>query len=418
MTDLTLPMPLGAAPTLVLDDVQHAGDFADTQPHALPTHKLAIAFTGSGSEYFRIWIVNLLLTLVTLGIYYPWAKVRRLRYFHSNTLVGGRPMGFHADPKKMLKGYLLVSVLLILYSVAGHFHAVAGLVAFIAVMLIWPALLKSSMQFRLANTSWRGLRLRFTGDVRGAYHAMIPLFVPALCLLVGGVFVPDQDHPPAWYFTVFAAVMGAVTLLSPWLLRRLKAYQHNNYALAGQHTRFEATNGMFYKLFAKALGVYLLTMAAVGTLVAVVGVVVAIVGRTQSQQLFEGWGDKKVWIIAAMVVVGLAFMLLFVAVIKPYITTRMQNLVWANTRSEDIRIVSALKARSMLWLSLKNWFFVVLTVGLYWPFAAIARARMQLEAVYISTTLDLDTLVSRARHSEGEAAGDAAGDLFGLDIGF
>ena len=36
--------------------------------------QLPISFTGSGSEYFRIWIVNLLLTFVTLGLYYPWAK--------------------------------------------------------------------------------------------------------------------------------------------------------------------------------------------------------------------------------------------------------------------------------------------------------------------------------------------------------
>jgi hypothetical protein len=34
-------------------------------------------FTGSGAEYFGIWIVNLLLTILTLGIYSAWAKVRR-----------------------------------------------------------------------------------------------------------------------------------------------------------------------------------------------------------------------------------------------------------------------------------------------------------------------------------------------------
>ncbi|MGH8034242.1 MAG: DUF898 family protein, partial [Lysobacterales bacterium] len=36
-------------------------------------HHFRIEFTGSGSEYFRIWVVNLLLLLVTFGIYYPWA---------------------------------------------------------------------------------------------------------------------------------------------------------------------------------------------------------------------------------------------------------------------------------------------------------------------------------------------------------
>ena len=49
----------------------------------------AIQFTGSGSEYFKIWIVNVLLTIVTLGIYSAWAKVRRLRYFYNNTRFAG-----------------------------------------------------------------------------------------------------------------------------------------------------------------------------------------------------------------------------------------------------------------------------------------------------------------------------------------
>ena len=74
-------------------------------------HEHGIAFSGSGSEYFRIWIVNLLLTLVTLSLYYPWAKVRRLRYFHTNTQVAGHALDFHGEPVKMLRGHLLVLAL-------------------------------------------------------------------------------------------------------------------------------------------------------------------------------------------------------------------------------------------------------------------------------------------------------------------
>ena len=60
--------------------------------------QLPIRFVGSGSEYFRIWIVNLLLTIVTFGLYYPWAKVRKLRYFLGNTHVDGHAMDFHGQP--------------------------------------------------------------------------------------------------------------------------------------------------------------------------------------------------------------------------------------------------------------------------------------------------------------------------------
>ena len=61
---------------------------------------------------------------------------------------------------------------------------------------------------------------------------------------------------------------------------------------------------------------------------------------------------------------------------------------------------------------------VVVTLGLYWPFAAIAIARLKLEAMGIVTRVDPEALATRARATEGDAAGDAAGDLFGFDIGF
>jgi uncharacterized membrane protein YjgN (DUF898 family) len=226
--------------------------------------RLPIRFTGSGSEYFRIWIVNLLLTLVTAGLYFPWAKVRRLRYFYGNTLVAGHPLGFHGDPKKMLRGYLLVVLLGGLYSVAGQFSPVAGLVAFVIVAALWPALFKSSLQFRLANTSWRGLRFRFKGDVPGAYRALLPLFVPSAVLLGVLLAVPDQTRPPGWFGPAFAAVMGLTLLLLPALLWNLKKYQHDHYAFAQLQTELRAGPASFYGLCLKSLGVWILSAFLAG----------------------------------------------------------------------------------------------------------------------------------------------------------
>ena len=221
-------------------------------PAEIRDHLLDIRFTGSGSEYFRIWIVNLLLMLVTLSLYYPWAKARRLRYFLGNTLVDGQPLDFHGKPIKMLRGYLLVGVLLVMYSVAGKFSPMAGLVAFLVVAAIWPALLKSSMQFRLANTSWRGLRFRFNGTVGGAYRAMLPLFVPGLLMLAALVAVPDQEHPPMWY----AGFVGVVTLVTlavfPWLWFTLKQYQHQHYGLGQMQTELRTDLWSFYKEIGRA----------------------------------------------------------------------------------------------------------------------------------------------------------------------
>ena len=63
-----------------------------------------VRFTGNTGEYFRIWIVNIALTIVTLGVYSPWAKVRKFRYFYGNTSLADGRFDYHAKPKAILIG--------------------------------------------------------------------------------------------------------------------------------------------------------------------------------------------------------------------------------------------------------------------------------------------------------------------------
>jgi uncharacterized membrane protein YjgN (DUF898 family) len=374
------------------------------------THQLSIEFTGSGSEYFRIWIVNMLLLMVTFGIYYPWAKVRRLRYFYGNTVVGGEPLGFHADPTKLLKGYLLVGVLFMLYSAAGKFSATAGFIAFLIVAALWPALLKSSMQFRMANTSWRGLRFRFKGTLNGAYRAVLPLFVPGFVILAALTQVVDPEKPPVWYMQVLGLVLLASMIVAPWLLWNLKQYQHNHYALASLQTTFKATLGSFYALFFKIIGVTVLPLLVPA------GVAGAMLYAMKTSGTLTRSSTGAVIAIAVFGV--FAGMIAMMIVAKPYATARFQDLVWTRTGNVSLRFISRLRFRSLLWVTLKNWFLVVLTLGFYWPFAAVALARIRLQAVTVKTRVSPDTLIAMAGAVEGDAAGEAGGDLFGLDIGF
>ena len=61
-------------------------------------------FRGSATEFFGIWIVNLLLSLLTFGIYSAWAKVRTKKYFYQNTYVAGRSFDYHATGGQILIG--------------------------------------------------------------------------------------------------------------------------------------------------------------------------------------------------------------------------------------------------------------------------------------------------------------------------
>lgn len=380
------------------------------------TNRLRIKFTGSGSEYFRIWIVNLLLMLLTLGLYFPWAKVRRMRYFYGNTVVDGEPLGFHGDPKKMFKGFVLVGLLFGLYSAAGKFSPTAGFVALLIVVAIWPALFKSSMQFRQANTSWRGLRFRFHGSLAGAYLAAVPLFLPGLVVVgITAITSITPDAPqgaalPLWLQWLAGGTLLAALVATPLLLWSLKRYQHNHYGLASLQTHFKAGAGSFYILFAKTFGVAVL--AVLVCMVATMGLVLAL-------GLGFNFGDmaKSKGLILISTLVPLASILAMLVLIKPYAVARMQNLVWTQTGNASMRFVSELGFKPLLWLTIKNWLLVVLTLGLYWPFAAVALARLRLEAVEVKTRFNAETLISHVKAMQGEAAGDAAGDFFGIDIG-
>src|SRR3954471_16873506 len=80
-----------------------------------------LEFTATGGEYFRIWIVNLALTVITLGLYSPWAKVRRKRYFYEHTMLGGEAFDYRGKPIAILKGRLVaVAVTGVFYGVT-HF---------------------------------------------------------------------------------------------------------------------------------------------------------------------------------------------------------------------------------------------------------------------------------------------------------
>lgn len=383
-------------------------------PAALPPapRVLRIRFTGSGSEYFRIWAVNLLLILVTLGLYLPFAKARRIRYFYANTLVDGQALSFHGDAWKMFRGFVLLVVLMGIYSGAGHLSSTAAFVAFLILCAVWPALWRASLQFRLGNTSWRGMRMRFEGSLAGAYLACAPTYLPTMALVAGSTLLAPDTPPQASQLTAaawvnLAGVLG-ILLLTPWSLTLFKRYQHNGYRIASQHSRVRLSLAKVYLLGLKTVGVAVLPMLMAMAIVATFVVLSRALGA----------GPDRVMLGTVMIAVGvtLGYLLMF-AVVMPYGAARMQNLAWNGTRSEALAFRSDLCFFPLLRLTLKNWLLTALTLGLYRPFAAVATASLRLEAVSIGCDEDPADWVAASQAGHADATGDIAGDFFGIDMG-
>ena len=388
----------------------HAASEAAALPSTLSVPRvLEIRFTGSGSEYFRIWAVNLLLILVTLGLYLPFAKARRIRYFYANTLVDGQALSFHGDAWKMFRGFLLLVVLMAAYTFAGKVSATAALVAFLILCGVWPALWRASLQFRLGNTSWRGLRMRFEGEMKEAYLACLPTYIPAILLVASGLLIEPGEEAQLTQLTAATSLnligVLAILLLTPMSLTLFKRYQHNGYRIAGQHSVSSLTVGQVYMLSLRVALVSLLPLLLAGL---IIGFSVA---------MLRGFGASREMALVFLGAASVLAYLAYFAVVMPYAASRLQNLVWNTTRSEALGFNSQLKFGALFGLTLKNWLLTLLTLGLYRPFAVVATARLRLEAVSIGCDDDPLDWVAAANAGHEDATGDVAGDFFGIDMG-
>ena len=88
---------------------------------------LRFRFSGDSKAYFKLWAVNLLLTIATVGIYGAWAKVRNRRYIYGNTYLHDASFDYHANPRSILVARLFVVAIYITLSAAGvNFYWMRG----------------------------------------------------------------------------------------------------------------------------------------------------------------------------------------------------------------------------------------------------------------------------------------------------
>ena len=370
---------------------------------------LELRFTASGSEYFRIWIVNLLLIVVSLGLYLPFAKARRLRYFHANTLVDGQPLAFHGEPWKMFRGFVVMIVLFGAYAAASYVSDWVALGAFVLLAVLWPALWRSSLMFRLGNTSWRGLRMGFEGSLADAYRAMLPLFVPGFAVLALTAWfmtgVDPRDAQAVQRANEAAApgvgmAMLLLYVLFPWAFWRIKHYQHGGYRIASEAAVFSGRLRAFYGLGLK-LGVMVVLLAVLMGVLAAVAMVMGKMGAGRWSLILPG---------AGLGMLGLA-------TLSACAGAWLQNLAWNHTSSAQLRFASALGAGALTRLTFKNLLLVVLTLGLYRPFAVVHAMRLRLQAISVQAQGDIDGWVAAAPAAAGSGSGEMSGDFFGIDVG-
>ena len=370
---------------------------SDVPVRRMPQRLAPFQFTGDGNEYFRIWVVNLLLTLVTLGVYSAWAKVRKTRYFSQNTRLDGHAFDYHGDPRAILIGRIVALALLGGYTFAFDVSRTTGLVMVAALCAIGPWLFMRAQRFRLVNSSWRGLRFGFETDVPEAYRVVLP---PLLIWFSSAIITSVASSR----IGLFGAAATLSFVMIPWMHHRLKAYQHRRARYGARMFDFLAATPSFYAVYFKA-GLLTIGGSLIGGLLMLAGAFA--LRNTQAAE------PSQTLMFVAGGIVGLVGYLFA----WPYFAARLQAVVWSRTRLGDVRFSTAIAAVPLFRLTFKNVLLTLVTAGLYWPFAAVALARYRIECMRVESDASLETLAGTTIAPPGAAAGDAALDAFGLDIG-
>ena len=338
-----------------------------------------LTFSGDAGEFFRIWLVNMFLTVVTLGVYFAWAKVRTRRYFYAHTGLAGHSFDYLARPLPILRGNLVVGAAFGAYLLIQQLQPELAYVALGLYALVFPFLAFQTLRFRAHYSAYRGVRFRFLGTLGEAYRSYLfwPLAVP---LTLG--------------------------LAYPLVAFKQRRFYAANMAFGGTRNRFTGTSGTFYKIYGSALGIVALGAAGVFGAVFLPSMAYAV----------NSAGGAQVPIIAVVVFAYLAVIVLGV-LLQGFIYARVGNHTWAHSTLGQVRFTSTLRARDLLSIRLGNLLAILFSFGLLIPWARVRYTRYVLAHLSVTVEGDLDGFLA-AKGQGQNALGDAAADLLEFDVGF
>ena len=355
-----------------------ADPFAETiAPELVPQ---PLRFRGEAAEYFRIWIVNLALTVLTLGIYSAWAKVRTSRWFYGRTELAGTPFEYLADPLPILRGRLVAAAFFLAYLLTSHLAPMWEPALIVLLLLAVPWILTQSLRFRAHNSAWKSLRFSYVGRTRQAYVEYLLLYLPVLLSL--GLAWP-------WMH---------------WRQRRLVVGQHR---FGGASFAYRTGIPDFYVAWLLAFAV-VVGAVILGVAVAAAGVLVA----NALDVAGEHGADVATWIVVPVMV--LLYGGYFIAFVLAQV--RITNAVWNGLRVGPHGFLSTLQPSGVLWIYLTNTLAILGTIGLAIPWARVRMARYRADHLVLLPGGDLDAFVAEAGAAHA-AIGQELADLFDVEVG-
>lgn len=319
-----------------------------------------LTFKGNGGSLFEIYLVNYLLALVTLGLYYPWGRARMLKYIYGETSFYGSRLAFHGTGREMFIGFIKAVVLILAFYGSfiylmissaeelqnGDPMAVIKLMAsiyglfFLFILLIIPLAIHGALKYRLAKTSWRGIRLGYRGSRATLY----------------GIFIRD-----------FLLTIVTLGIYKSWFDVNLRKY-------IVSHIRF---GDVTFSFRADGLDLFIINLK---------GIVLSIL----TLGIYAFWYLRDLY------------------------HFRINNMV-VHQGGNEYKINSTATVSGIFELIVINWLIVTFTFGIGTPWAVARQLRFYMENAQFDAGFD-PNLVTQTEQEYNDALAEDLSDMF--DLGF
>jgi len=351
--------------------------------------ELTLRFLGSPSEYFRIWIVNLCLTLLTLGIFSAWAKVRKKHYFYSHTTLDGTPFQYLGQPIPILKGRVIAAIAFVTYYASSRFFTNLLPYVFAAGAVFAPWVLVRSAAFNARYSAFRNMTFHFDGRYPDALRALYMWgIIPAFAL--GVVF--------NWWGKIAIAGGAALAfgIAFPWWIKRIKDFLIGHTSFGTRNGVFSAKGGQFFYVYFRSGLIMAGVMIVAGLFTT--ALVSTIVKRTQ------------ILVLLFLVPMYAGYVLAYA-----YAQARSSNLVWNHTRLGPLRFRSTLSGWGMAKLYVSNALAIVASLGLLIPWAVMRTLKYRADHMQVLQEGELAEFQG-SDMSAVAATGAETVDFFDMDI--
>ena len=351
-------------------------------------------FWGQGKTLFGIFIVNTFLTLLTLGVYSFWGRVRIRQFLSSQTSLARIRFSYHGTGMELLKGW---SKAFLVFGVPYAFLSFVPIIwgqipswipeTLAAIMLLGfiPIAVVGSHRYRLSRTAFGSIRFSFRGRVK--------------------------DYMRIWFTGTFLTVLTA-GLYYPFFENTRREFLVSHTYLGNQHFTYNGGGTGVLAIYVKSLGIVLLIfLGVVAGLVKLTGIPLDAEVITHFMSWLKEHQENR-WLL--IILLGGIF-----ALIVPwfYLQVSKQRYFWNHSTFGKTPFQFTASTWNLIELRLTNFLMLVLTFGLAWPWIQVRN--LQFLYYYLGLQGPIDIYQVEQEALDASPTGEELASYFdaGFDLG-